>query len=446
MGLAGLGVLLWGGHFYAYSRGLAGWNLDLGLFVLAAALWLGRSHAAALLASLGMLFAIAVRPYTDSFVALNLAYAAAALVLAPRLSSRLSRPAASSGRRPVAAASAAVVFVVIAVYAARPAWLMARPELRRAALAGLSPAFPIQDPKTLTPAAARLRRHVVALAQDIGERSIYQPKAQEKAKDYIVARLREAGFEPRVADYASLHPLDFARGVPFRNVEAVLAADSGAPTEVWVVGAHYDSAPGTPGADDNASGVAVLLELAKRLKDSPRRREVRLVFFGTEEPPSFGTRDMGSLHYARALRAQGVRIYGLINLEMMGFYNSAPGSQLFPPFLSLFYPGRGAFLAGVGNLRSVGLLSEVRSAWKKSSILPFEAVVLPSVFSTVALSDQLNFWGQGDRAVMLSDTSFFRNPRYHQNGDTPETLDYEKMAAAVDGVAGVVAPPLAKAP
>ncbi|MBI3288920.1 MAG: M28 family peptidase [Elusimicrobia bacterium] len=439
--LAALASLLWALHYCAHCRGWAGWALDLGVVVAASLLWLGRSRAEFLLGSAGLIFAAAIRPWAGAgFVWVNAGYVLAAVYAAPRVAQALSRTRpARSLPRPAAIAGAVAVFAALA-HEARPAWLMARPDLRRAALDGLAPTFPVKDPKTLTPAAARLRRHVVALAREIGERSVYSPKAQEKTKDYLVARLREAGLDPEVVDFMPERPFDFARTVPFRNVEAVFAAAPGAPKGAWVVGAHYDTAPGTPGADDNASGTAVLLEIAARLKDAPRGREVRVVFFAAEEPPSFGTRDMGSLRYARSLRARGVALHGLVNLEMLGYYNPKPGSQLFPPFLRPFYPDRGEFLGAVSNLRSLGLLRELKAAWPAGSPVPLESVVLPFVFSTVALSDQLNFWGQGDRAVMLSDTSFFRNSRYHQGDDVPDTLDYEKMAAAVEGVVSVLSP------
>jgi len=209
-------------------------------------------------------------------------------------------------------------------------------------------------------------------------------------------------------------------------VEAALPGPAG---DSWVLGAHYDGAPGTPGADDNASGVAVLLEAARLLKARAPGRPVRFVAFGTEEPPSFATRDMGSWRYARGLKDRGVKVHGLINLEMLGYFNPRPGSQLFPPFLNLLYPDRGEFIGLVSNLASAGLLRSVAAEWRKASALPVEATVLPSAFSVMALSDQLNFWGEGYRAVMVSDTAFFRNPNYHQSADTAEKLDYEKMAA-----------------
>lgn len=429
---AGLSMGLW---LFLLQRQWSYWMLDLLFFILALGLWLGRHRADCLLWSTGILLSLSLRPHASAPILLVIA---ALLQAAPWLERRLAEPAPAAA--PLSWTRIGVtfaIFVGLAIQAARPAWLMVSPERRRKALEGLAPAFPIQPPESLSKLAASLRNHVVFLSEKIGERSAYQPQAQDQAKDYIVERLRAAGYEPEVFDYKGLAASDFVRQQPFHNVIARIGPQD-SKGGVWVVGAHYDSAPGTPGADDNASGVAVLLEAARLLKNAAPSRGIVFVAFGTEEPPSFGTRDMGSERCVRELLRNGVKIHGLINLEMLGYYNSKPKSQLFPPFLSLIYPDHGTFLGLVSNLSSVGLAASVRTAWMKGSSIPLETTILPSVFSTLALSDQLNFWSAGQKAVMFSDTSYFRYAHYHQTTDTAEKLDYEKMAAVTEGLVVVL--------
>ena len=429
---AGASLALW---LFLLERQWSYWMLDLFFFILALGLWLGRHRADCLLWSLGLMVSLSLRPLAGASCLLILP---ALLYIAPWLERLLAQPPP-----PAAPLSwprtglIAAVFCLLALQAARPARLMVAPEARRKILEARSPSFPIQPPAGLSPLGAALRSHVLALSEKIGERSVYQPQAQEKAKDYVVERLRAASYAPEIFSYQGISSGDSRRKEPYHNVLARLGPQDSS-GGVWVVGAHYDSAPGTPGADDNASGVAVLLEAARMLKSAPPARGILFVAFAAEEPPSFGKRDMGSERCIRELLRTGVKVRGMINLEMLGFYNPSPGSQLFPPFLSPFYPDCGDFLGLVTNISSAGLAASVRSAWRKGSSLPLETTLLPSVFSTLALSDQLNFWSAGQRAVMLSDTSFFRYPHYHQTTDTAEKLDYERMAAVVEGLVAVL--------
>jgi hypothetical protein len=446
--LAALGGLLGGLYLWLFSLHLTYWILDLVFFVVALLLWLGRTRAELLIASVGIVVLIGIRHVGNRYAmaALDLSFVGALFLGGARwiegklaLAQGIGGKSALSARGRLAGlAAAAAVFFVLVFQVARPALLMVRPERRRALLEALSPAFPIQDPATLSPLAARLRGHVAALAATIGERSAYQQDAQEKAKDYIVSRLRSSGYAPALLDYTSERKTDFVRTIPYRNIEALLGTHDGDAEPVWIVGAHYDSVPGTMGADDNASGVAVLLEVARLLKERGSKERFRFVAFDTEEPPSFGTRDMGSYRYASSLKSRGINIEGVLNLEMLGYFNSRPSSQLYPPFLSLFYPDQGDFIGVVGNFSSMGLLRAFERSWKASSRVPIEGTVLPSVFSSLALSDQLNFWPEGYRALMLSDTSFFRYAHYHQSTDTLEKLDYERMAAITEAVVKVL--------
>ena len=441
--LAALGCGLWGCYLLLYHRHLTLWMLDIIFFILAMVLWLGRSQAVFLIASLGIVALAALRGAGGELavVLLDLALLTGLLFGSRWVEIRMSGSPATSSRpwSPGRMAAAAAVLVVLAVYAARPAWLMVNPEQRRARLEGLAPAFPVSDPRKLSPLAARLRAHVVELAGSIGERSAYLPGPQARAQDYIAAQFRKAGYEPSILPFESRRTTDLLRREPYRNLEARLAGrDDG--RGIWVVGAHYDTAPGTPGADDNASGIAVLLEAARLLRErGAGGREVRFAAFDAEEPPAFGTRDMGSLRYADNLKDSRVRVRGMINLEMVGYFNPAPGAQLFPPFMQLFYPERGDFLGLAGNLRSLRLGREFARAWNLEPGVPLLPATLPFVFSALAISDQLNFWYAGCPALMLTDTAFFRNPNYHQASETPEKLDYERMAAQTEALVRVLA-------
>ncbi len=443
LGHGALAAAWWGLYALLWRAGWAPWNLDLMFLALVPLLLLFRRRPLALLSALGIITAAASRSLANDqdmalvnglFLACVLAGGGRwieerAAALPPRAAGKLSL-----GR----AAATLAVFLFLAYHGARPTWYMVRPDLRRELLAEVSPKFPVTPPEKLSPLAARLRGHVAALSAGMGERSIYFPKNQNLARDYVAKELAAAGYQTRLQEYASAQKTDFSRREPFYNVEAVLSAPGGKP-EVWIVGAHYDSAPGTPGADDNASGVAVLLEAARLLKAKRPRREIRFVAFGTEEPPSFGSRDMGSWVYAKNLKDSKTPVHAMLCLEMLGFFNPKPETQLFPPFLHLLYPNRGDFIGLVGNLSSAGLAAGVRRVWRREASLPIETTILPSAFSTLALSDQLNFWTLGYRAVMLSDTAFYRYPHYHQGTDAPEKLDYERMAAVTRGVVRILA-------
>ena len=315
---------------------------------------------------------------------------------------------------------------------------MTDPAKRRAYLIARAPKAPSRDPKTLSDLAARLRGHVVMLSRTIGERDAYNLKGRERARDYVRSRFSGYGYAPKLTAYQSRWMAGVPNETSFQNVEAVLPGRSPERRDAYVVGAHYDSAPGTPGADDNASGVAVLLEIARLLKDGNPGREVRFVAFGTEEPPSFGTRNMGSWHYAKGLKDGGVGVHGVIVLEMLGFYNPRADGQLYPPVLQLFYPAHGDYIGAVADIASRGLLSRFKTGFRRASRFPLIASILPGPFSSLALSDQLNFWELGFPALMISDTAFYRNPHYHESTDLPETLDYEKMAEVARAIAAAV--------
>ncbi|MCC6610179.1 MAG: M28 family peptidase [Burkholderiales bacterium] len=276
--------------------------------------------------------------------------------------------------------------------------------------------------------AAALSRHVHALAGEIGERNVFHPRSLAAAEDYITRELRRQGHAVGAQRYA-------ANGVDCANLEVELRGASSA-DEIILVGAHYDSVDGSPGADDNASAVAVLIELARILAEGPLARTVRLVAFVNEEPPFFFWGNMGSGVYAKAARARGDDIRLMASLEMLGCFSDKRGSQGYPPLLRHFYPDRGNFIALVSNLRSRRALKAAAAAFRESTDFPCESAALPAWVPGISWSDQLSFWRAGYRAIMITDTAFYRYPYYHTAFDTPEKLDYERMARLAQGLSG----------
>jgi len=253
--------------------------------------------------------------------------------------------------------------------------------------------------------AARLRDHVEALA------------AGERNRDLeIPARYIEQALPKETTRHALV-----SGGRTVYNIESGQGD--------IVVGAHYDTVPGSPGADDNASGVAVLIELSRMV------RGVRFVAFANEEAPYFLTAEMGSFVYARD-RADGVR--AMFSLEMLGYYDDAPNSQRYPAPLGLFYPDRANFIAFVGDLGAISLVRNAAKLFRKGSDFPSEWLAAPSIVPGLSWSDHWSFRKHGYPAVMVTDTAFYRYPHYHLPSDTPEKLDYERMASVTMGLAGML--------
>lgn len=277
--------------------------------------------------------------------------------------------------------------------------------------------------------------HVDILAGLIGPRHLGKPKSIEAATTYIETQFAEIGDVVARQGYA----------VGDQTAENLVAERLGShlPNQIVVVGAHYDTVPTTPGADDNASAVAMLIEVARLLKTNSMRRTLRFAGFACEEPPHFYTGTMGSQQYARGCRTEGERVIGMICLEMVGYYSPELGSQRIPPaiprWLRWAFPRRGDFLTAVANFRSLKLLWSFRRGFKRNCTLPLFTIALPEAVNEIRLSDNSSFWDQGYPALMITDTSFLRNPHYHQATDTPETLDYPRLAQATLGVAAAVA-------
>jgi Zn-dependent M28 family amino/carboxypeptidase len=268
------------------------------------------------------------------------------------------------------------------------------------------------------------------LAGTIGERHVWRCSALERAAEYISAQLSASGYAPQRQTF------DVAR-VPVSNLEAILEGNGGAPGDV-VVGAHYDTVTGCPGANDNGSGVAALLELARRFAGRPQRRTVRFVAFVNEEPPFFRTDLMGSAVYANEARARGDRIAGMLSLETMGYYSDERGSQRYPEPIASRYPDVGNFIGLVANIQSARLLIQARRAFERRTEFPLQSAAIPDAIPGVGWSDHWAFWQAGYPALMVTDTAPFRYPWYHTSQDTPDRIDYDKLALVIDGLEAVV--------
>ncbi len=280
---------------------------------------------------------------------------------------------------------------------------------------------------------ARLEARVTHLSGTIGERHYLRPNALAAATRYIEDQLSAMGVGVLRHEF-------FVNDQSFVNLEVLVPrADTSRPEPACiVVGAHYDTVPGTPGADDNASGVAALLELAQQLGRERLNRTLRFVFFPNEEPPFFPDAGMGSAAYAGKLRSERVDVHVMISLEMLGYYSDQVKSQKYPPGLSLFYPNRGNFIGLISNLTSRHRLREVRRAFIASAKFPCESLAAPGWTVVVGLSDHHSFWSQGYPALMVTDTAFMRNPHYHGPSDSAETLDYGRFAEVTVGLVSAV--------
>lgn len=279
--------------------------------------------------------------------------------------------------------------------------------------------------------ATRLRADVTHLAVKIGERNSVNAYAKlNAARDWIRLQLTLSGYRVRNHDFQ-------AGGQTFSNLECEIAGQT---SRVVVVGAHYDSAENCPAANDNGSGVAALLALARHFKTLKKKPNctIRLVAFANEEPPHFWKESMGSLNYARMARKRGDEMVAMLSLETMGYYSDKPGSQKFPGPLALAYPSTGNYIVFVGDLKSGSLVQRCIGSFRKHASFPSEGAALPGEVEGVGWSDQWSFWKVGVPAVMVTDTAPMRYPHYHRPTDLPDKLDYSRLARVVDGLGDVV--------
>lgn len=281
--------------------------------------------------------------------------------------------------------------------------------------------------RTIEP--ARLEAHVRKLSIELTPRDEHHIENLDRVAAYI-----KNEFSQTIAS-VSEQPYR-VQGKSYRNVIAEFGPNS---AERIVVGAHYDTAGPLPGADDNASGIAGLIELARLFGRQPPSLRVELVAFTLEEPVYFRTTGMGSSVHAQSLRKQNIRVRAMFSLEMIGYFSDAPNTQRFPAAVfSAFYPATGNFIGVVGRLSDWSLVRRTKASMRKASPLPVYSINAPRFVPGVDLSDHLNYWDAGYSAAMITDTAFYRNPNYHTAQDTAEKLDYNRMALVVEGVYAAV--------
>ena len=275
-----------------------------------------------------------------------------------------------------------------------------------------------------------LRHDVYALAGTIGERNLVTtPEAFAEAAVFIEDALRKAGYAPQRQTFE-------ADDVPCANIEVEIRGAVN-PNDIVIIGAHYDTVAGSPGADDNATGVAALLAIARRFASEQPARTVRFVAFANEEPPFFTTDRMGSWVYAKRSRDRGERIVAMVSFDAIGFYSNDEGSQQYPAMLEAVYPSTANFVAFASNIGSRALLQQCIDVFRGRATIPSEGGALPEDIPGIGWSDQWSFWRHGFDAVMVTDTALYRNPHYHTRTDLPDTLGYEALARTTEGLLAV---------
>jgi len=290
----------------------------------------------------------------------------------------------------------------------------------------------IANAAELSPAEIDLRDELIAdvrtLGGEIGERNMWRYAQLNAAADFIENSLSRAGLHPRRDSYE-------LQGQACHNIDAEIR---GASPQIVLIGAHYDSVFGAPGANDNGSGVAALLALARRFAQRSTSCTLRFVAFVNEEPPYFQTKQMGSFVYAGRCKARGDQISAMISLETIGYFSDAPRSQTYPiPAIGAFYPRTGNFIGFVSNLHSRALLRRAIALFREQRNFP-PRVQLSRPSFPVWWSDQWSFWEHGYPGIMITDTAPFRYPHYHSATDTPDKLDYDRFALVVSGMQKVI--------
>ena len=303
-------------------------------------------------------------------------------------------------------------------------WIMVR-------MPGRSYHGPLEPDETLGSLTAALRRDVERLAVEIGERNVVRrPAALQAAANEIASQLKAKGYETRRQSY-------MVSNVPCENIEAERVGAI-KPAEIVVIGAHYDTVFETGGANDNTSGVAAMLALARAFAERKPDRTLRFVAFVNEEPPYFQSDLMGSRVYARRCRERNENVVAMLSLETMGCYSDEPGSQNYPSMIKSLYPSEGNFIGFVANLKSRDLLNTVIATFRAHEKFPSEGASLPADFPGVGYSDHWSFWQEGYPALMVTDTAMYRYPHYHTPEDTIDKIDFERLARVVRGLNTVV--------
>ena len=272
----------------------------------------------------------------------------------------------------------------------------------------------------------RLQMHVERLAGDIGERNVFAPEALERAAVYIEDEWETMGYDVERLEYD-------VSGIPCANL-VTTRKGSARSSEILLLGAHYDSVLGSPGANDNASGVAALLEIARMFQAVEPLLTVRFVAFVNEEPPFFWTRQQGSMVYAEAARRRCDDIRLMASLETIGCYSGERGSQSYPPLFRFFYPDRGNFIGIVSDFGSRPAMQRLAEAFRAQSDFPLQTVSTFRFIPGVSWSDHRSFWRHGYPAVMVTDTAFYRYRHYHAPTDTADKLAFPELAQVTLGL------------
>ena len=276
-----------------------------------------------------------------------------------------------------------------------------------------------------------LRSDVEMLSGTIGQRNSLNYEGLQKTVKFLETELDTAGYKIRHNRYE-------IEGKDFENLEAEIRGND-RPDQIILIGAHYDSVPLSPGANDNASGTAATLELAKLFAKTKPARTLRFVHFVNEEQPFAQTKNMGSLVYAKQAKAKGEIIMAMFSLESLGYYSDRPNSQPYPAPLSLFYPPVGNFIGFIGNVDSRKVVRTAIHDFRLKTKFPSEGAALPNLVPGVGSSDHWSFWQMGYPAIMVTDTANYRDPHYHQSNDRAENLDYNRFAQVTFGLAQVIA-------
>jgi len=271
----------------------------------------------------------------------------------------------------------------------------------------------------------RLSEHVRVLATVIGERQAGTPAKLAQAADYI---------EKQFSDYGYVPKQEIISDKGYRNIVVDLYGKQSR-DKILLIGAHYDTTWMSPGADDNASGVAALLEIARSLRQKDLPITIRFVAFTNEEFPMYGTPNMGSLYHAQHAQTQNENIVGMFSLEMLGYFSDQPRSQHYPRVIRSFYPQQGNFIAFVSNIVSRSLLLDAITAFRDHARFPSQGLAAPQwLVPGVRRSDQASFWAHGYQGVMITDTADYRNYGYHNVTDTHDSLDYDRLTIVVEGI------------
>ena len=287
---------------------------------------------------------------------------------------------------------------------------------------GALPALEKSDLET----AERIANHVTELCKNPMGRNFIEQQGLAAARKYITEQFISSGYRPGSQEY-QIADEDYA------NIEAQLTGTAH-PGQIILVGAHYDAVPGAPGANDNGTGIAALLELADRFRNKSFPRTLRFVAFVNEEPPNFMTGAMGSYVYAKSIARKKENIIAMFSLETIGYFRDERGTQHYPPPLSFFYPDKGNFIAFVGNLRSRPLVIRSIRMFRENATFPSEGIAAPGFIPGISWSDHWSFWKLGYPAIMITDTAPYRYTYYHSAEDPPDKVDYKKMVYVVNAI------------